>query len=253
MWSNPTKQASKQASKKARRQTLAEHNQRRRGRQRKKERKEERNGREGRRDPCRFVQDSTEEQRTSLVAHVSFDGGGVDVAGGEVVTEGRGAGDGEEGGLAGGAFAGDLAVHGEGAPEAHFRDLAGLAEFQELDDALRREALVVVVVQLDHRRVRARAEALDFSQREHAVWSGRAFQDAEVLLDRLLDVFGTAHHARRRPAQLDEVLAHFLAIEHGVERGDFVDAHGGHVQQLRDAVHRRERQPAPVLSLGEVQ
>mgnify|MGYP007037756364 CR=1 FL=1 len=74
----------------------------------------------------------------------------------------------------------------------------------------------------------------------------------ELLLDVLEDVVGAANHARRGGAGLDEILAHRLAVEHGVEGGHLVHADFGHVQQLGHRVHGLERQPAAVLALCNV-
>lgn len=48
------------------------------------------------------------------------------------------------------------------------------------------------------------------------------------------------------------VLANRLAVVHGVEGGDFVDAHWGHFKESGDLVHDADAGPA-VLALGEVQ
>ena len=72
-------------------------------------------------------------------------------------------------------------------------------------------------------------------------------------MDALLDVIGTADHARGGGADLDKVLADGLAVEHGVERRDLVHADLGHAEQLGDGVHRRKREPAAVLPLCNVE
>ena len=42
-------------------------------------------------------------------------------------------------------------------------------------------------------------------------------------------------------------------VEHGVERRDFVHAHGLHLEQLRHIVHDTDARPSLVLSLAEVE
>ena len=51
---------------------------------------------------------------------------------------------------------------------------------------------------------------------------------------------------------MDEVFADLGAVEHGVERGDFVDACGGCFDDGGDFVHGGDGEPAAVLALGEV-
>lgn len=74
-----------------------------------------------------------------------------------------------------------------------------------------------------------------------------AILDAELLHDSLLDIFRTAHHARRGAAQLDKVLASLFAVEHCVERRYFVHLHLVLPYDLRYFLHRSEREPASVL------
>lgn len=58
---------------------------------------------------------------------------------------------------------------------------------QQRLDRLGRQVLVVVVVDLDHGRVGAGAEALDLDEGEEAVGGGLALLDAQVLRDGLDD------------------------------------------------------------------
>lgn len=55
-----------------------------------------------------------------------------------------------------------------------------------------------------------------------------------------------------RRADLDKVLADGLAVVHGVEGSDFVDAHGRHLEHAGDFVHDADAGPAE-LALAEVQ
>ena len=151
------------------------------------------------------------------------------------------------------SLAANLPVHGKAAPSAHRRGVAPLARLEQLDHGVRRQALVVVVVHLDHRSVGAGPEALNLEEGEESVLGRFAVLNAQVVGDSLFDVLRTADHARRRAAQLDEVLAHLGAVEHGVEGGHLVHAGGGRAHDLGHLVHGRYRQPAPVLSLRQVQ
>jgi hypothetical protein len=55
-----------------------------------------------------------------------------------------------------------------------------------------------------------------------------------------------------RCAGLDKELADGSAVVHGVEGGDLVDSHGGHLEQAGDLVHDADAGEA-VLALAEVQ
>lgn len=100
----------------------------------------------------------------------------------------------------------------------------------------------------------------------------RAYVDVQVLLDGLLDLLRAAHHARRRAAQLqhrkgderrkegqgsytglhrrdqcaasclDEVFAHFRAVEHRVERRNLVHLHRRHIQHRRHLIPHKNDQ-----------
>ena len=53
------------------------------------------------------------------------------------------------------------------------------------------------------------------------------------------DIFRSANHTGSRPAQLYKVLADGGTIEHGVERGDFINPGGYYITNLCDLVHGR--------------
>lgn len=88
--------------------------------------------------------------------------------------------------------------------------LATLQGVEDLDHRLRRQVLVDVIVDLDHRRVRARTETLHLDHGELLVLGRVADGDAQPLLDRLEHRGGAtaAKHARRRGAYLHKELAH---------------------------------------------
>lgn len=44
-----------------------------------------------------------------------------------------------------------------------------------------------------------------------------------------------------------------LPIEHGIEGGNFIDAHRWHLQHLGHMVHHRQRAESRILTLGQVE
>jgi hypothetical protein len=52
-----------------------------------------------------------------------------------------------------------------------------------------------------------------------------------------MDLTYTSDHARGGSAHLQVVFAHLRSVEHRVKTGDFVDLHGGHVEDLGSFVH----------------
>lgn len=63
----------------------------------------------------------------------------------------------------------------------------------------------------------------------------------------------TANHAWSGAADLQVVLAHLGAVEHRVERGDFVDLHRGHLEDLCHFVHCGQSEEVIVLLLRDKQ
>lgn len=63
----------------------------------------------------------------------------------------------------------------------------------------------------------------------------------------------TAEHARGGAADLQVVLANLRSVEHGVERGNLVDLHWGHFEDLRRLVHGGQSQKVVVLLLSNEQ
>ena len=73
------------------------------------------------------------------------------------------------------------------------RRLGGrLQGFEQRDDGIGRQVLVVVVIDLDHRRVDARAQALDLREGEEPVRRRFPVRDAEVGFHGLFDGVGAA-------------------------------------------------------------
>lgn len=109
------------------------------------------------------------------------------------------------------------------------------------------------VVSVDNTR-HAQASALQLVHIDKALHtlSPTAFVDAKVLHNSLLDIFASAHHARRRATKLDEVLADLFAVEHGVKRSNFVHAHWRHFANLGDLVHGSQRHKVSDLQMQRI-
>ena len=122
---------------------------------------------------------------------------------------------------------------------------------QIIEDAgqrFRREVLVIVGIDLNHRRIHARAQALDLGPRERAVGGDVVFLADHAVQD-LLQPIGAAQHARRRAAKLHVETSDRREIEHRVEGRDFEHADLGHAEHLRHRLDRLLRQPAAGLLL----
>jgi hypothetical protein len=119
-------------------------------------------------------------------------------------------------------------------------------------DALRREVLVVLVVELDHRALPARREALGGEQRELAVRRGLARVHAELLLEVVLDVPRAHELAAQRAAHPDHVAPGRLLLEQRVERHHALHVGGRQPELLGDVCHHLRRD-VPVLLLAQVQ
>src|SRR6185295_16775383 len=109
------------------------------------------------------------------------------------------------------------------------------------------EVFVEVLADLKHRRVHASAEALHFHPGEFAVGGNRMRLRVYVLLADGHDVGGAAQPAWRGGADLHEVLADGMKIEHRVEGRDFEHTHVGHAEQLRDRFDHWLADPAFLL------
>ncbi len=129
-----------------------------------------------------------------------------------------------------------------------------LQRLQQRDRRLGRQILIVIVIDLHHRRIDTGAQTLDLHEREQPVLGRLSGVDVEIVLDGLDDgVAATAaQHAGRGGADLQVELADRVPVVHGVEGGHLVDAHGRHLQQARHLVHHRDGGEA-VLALAEVE
>src|SRR5690349_12597918 len=88
------------------------------------------------------------------------------------------------------------------------RRLAARAQIvQQPADALGRLAFLPRIVDHDHRRAIARAEAFDFEERERAAAIGLARLDLQPLADRFGDPLGAVQRARQRAADAEHEFA----------------------------------------------
>jgi hypothetical protein len=125
---------------------------------------------------------------------------------------------------------------------------------QQLHGGLRRQILIIVIIDLHHRRIDTSTQTLDLQQTEHAVLGHVPTVNAELLFDGLHDLVtaAAAQHARRGGADLHEEGTDGLAVVHGIEGGDLVDAHGRHLKDAGDLVHDGDGGEA-VLALAQVE
>src|SRR2546423_2034490 len=132
--------------------------------------------------------------------------------------------------------------------------LTGIAQL--LDDSghvLGAHRLAVAVVDDDHRAPPAAARALDRPQRDEAVLARLARPDAELLLERLHNLLRPDERARDVGADLDDVPAHRLQVEHVVEGRDRLAVRGRQIQSLPDLLEGLGRKPAAVPLLRDPQ
>src|ERR1017187_685595 len=116
----------------------------------------------------------------------------------------------------------------------------------------RRDVVVELEVVLEARRAIARREALDLFVVELAVGRGLELADAELALDVVLERVGAAQHARQRPADLDDVLAHGLLEKQRIKGSDRFDLAWGEADELGAVAHGLGGDEA-VLLLAELQ
>ena len=139
--------------------------------------------------------------------------------------------------------------------------LGALARRQRIEhgvEAFGGQILVIVVVDLDHRRRGAIAHAFHFGEGPEAVFRDMAFLHPPLLAGFEQSV-RPAQHAGRRSADLDVEFTHRLHIVHEVKRRDFEHADHRHVEIVGDIFDHRQRQPTlgigffADLPLGEVE
>ena len=128
--------------------------------------------------------------------------------------------------------------------------LPSLEGVEQLLEQFGRQILVGVLEDLHHRRVGARAQALDRLPGEVAIRRQMVRLVVDTPLAHLFQLIGTAQHARRRVAHLDVRLAPDRGeLEHRVERGDLVDPDVGHAEHVGHNANGGLGQPVVVLLL----
>ncbi len=110
----------------------------------------------------------------------------------------------------------------------------------------------VAVVDLQRRRLGARRLALGVGEGDQPVGRGAAGLDAQLLLGVVHQVVRAEQRARHRVADVDQVLADRLELEHLVERGRAEHLGRGGADQLAD-VHHGLVGDVAVLLLGHVE
>ena len=128
------------------------------------------------------------------------------------------------------------------------RRAAGREIVENARQRLRRQVLVVIGIDLHHRRIDACAQALDLGPGESAV-GGHLILVTDRVMQYFLERVGAAQHARRRAAELHVETPNRRQIEHRVEGRDFEHADLGHAEQFGDRLDRLLRQPAARLLL----
>src|SRR5690606_37623676 len=114
------------------------------------------------------------------------------------------------------------------------------------------EVLVVVLVDLHHRRGAAAREALGGAQRDLAVRRRLARLDAETLLAIREQVARTAERAGQGAADPDLVLADLLLVEERVEGDDALHVSRREIEPVRDP-RDHVVVDVPVLLLAEME
>src|SRR4029079_431070 len=119
---------------------------------------------------------------------------------------------------------------------------------QDLAYAVTRQLLVIVVIDLCHRRIHAGTKAFNLHPGEFAVLSDLTLI-ADPLAADLLEIVGAAQPAWRRAAKLPVEFADRPQIEHRVESRDLERANVRHSKKFSDMPDRSFRQPAARLLL----
>src|SRR5918996_3496075 len=132
--------------------------------------------------------------------------------------------------------------------------LTGTAQLlDDSGDVVRSHGLAVAVVDDDHRRPAAAPRALDRPQRDLAALGRLPRRDVELALERLEHLLGPDERAGDVRADLDEVPADRLQMEHVVEGRDRLAVRGREPERVSDLDEGLGRQPAAVPLLREPQ
>ena len=94
-----------------------------------------------------------------------------------------------------------------------------------------------LIVDLKHRGVDTSAKTLYLTEGEEAIFGDLIHAHVAVLLSSVHAVSDAPDHARSCATELDVILAKSGPVEHSIERGNLVDLHGFHFQNLSDFVH----------------
>ena len=108
------------------------------------------------------------------------------------------------------------------------------ALLDELVDRLRRQVLVVALVDLHHRRGAAGGQALGGAQSDAPVFGGLAYVNTEAFLAVLDQVFGAAESARQCATHPHLVLPRLLLIEQRVKSDDPFDVRAAEIELFGD-------------------
>lgn len=115
------------------------------------------------------------------------------------------------------------------------------------------QVLIKIIIDDHHWRVATGTLTLNLDHSELPILGCPArLNAAKVTTDSVKDIGRPTKHARRRGADLDEVLTYWLTVEHRVEGCYFIHAHGRHLQKLRNIIHYADTCPALVLTLSKV-
>ena len=114
-------------------------------------------------------------------------------------------------------------------------------------------AQVMLVVHCDNGCPATSAQALDRSQRDVPVLRGLADRDAELALEGLDDVLRARERARDVRADLDDVPADGLGVEHVVEGRDRMAVRGCQLERVGRLAERLLGEPAAVSLLRELE
>jgi len=132
-----------------------------------------------------------------------------------------------------------------------------LTPLEASKDFLRRlgcEILIKVIADNHHWCVTASTLAFHLNDSELSVLCRlTGFDVSDLFTDRVEDVVRASQHAGGRSADLHKVLTDRFPIEHGVESGNLVNAHGRHTQEFCDVVHYADTCPSFVLPLSEIE
>src|SRR5215469_6208131 len=128
------------------------------------------------------------------------------------------------------------------------RRAAGREFVENAGQRFRRQVLVIIGIDLHHRRVDAGGQTFHLGPREGAV-GGHLVRATDPIVQQFLERVGAAQHARRGAAELNVETPDRRQIEHRVEGRDLEHADLGHAEHVGDKLDGLLRQPAARLLL----